>query len=33
MEPQRLIGRAVNTDDHRGRYVSRLKDSPHCEIN
>src|ERR1700747_2815423 len=27
MEPQRLIGRAVNTDEHRGRYVSRLEDS------
>ena len=27
MEPQRLIGQAVNTDDHRGRYVGRLEDS------
>src|SRR5580700_6700626 len=27
MEPQRLIGPAVNTDDHRGRYVGRLEDS------
>src|SRR5579872_6029095 len=27
MEPQRLIGQAMCTDDHRGRYVGRLKDS------
>src|SRR5215469_11241173 len=27
MEPQRLIGQAVYTDDHRGRYVGRLEDS------
>src|SRR6516165_4798503 len=27
MEPQRLIGQAVNADDHRGRYVGRLEDS------
>jgi hypothetical protein len=27
MEPQRLIGQAVNTDDHRGRYAGRLEDS------
>jgi len=27
MEPQRFIGQAVNTDDHRGRYVGRLEDS------
>jgi len=27
MEPQRLIGQAVDTDDHRGRYAGRLEDS------
>src|SRR5215469_4751970 len=27
MEPQRLIGQAVHTDDHRGRHVGRLEDS------
>ena len=27
MEPQRLIGQPVDTDDHRGRYVGRLEDS------
>src|SRR6516225_9910137 len=27
MEPQRLIGQAVNTDDHGGRYLGRLEDS------
>jgi hypothetical protein len=27
MEPQRLIGQAVNTDDHRGRYAGRLEDA------
>ena len=32
MEPQRLIGQPVDTDDHRGRYVGRLEDPPHCEI-
>src|SRR5215471_1571040 len=26
MEPQRLVGQAVNTDDHRGRYAGRLED-------
>src|SRR5436190_16248155 len=26
MEPQRLIGQPVCTDDHRGRYVGRLED-------
>ena len=25
MEPQRLIGQPVYTDDHRGRYVGRLE--------
>ena len=27
MEPQRLIGQPVNTDDHRGRDVGRLKEA------
>src|SRR5262249_49795045 len=27
MEPSRLIGQAVYTDDHCGRYVGRLEDS------
>src|ERR1051326_1676766 len=27
MEPQCLVGQAMRTDDHRGRYVSRLKDT------
>src|SRR5215467_8821792 len=27
MEAQRLIGQAMCTDDHRGRYVGRLKDT------
>ena len=27
MEPQRLIGQPVHTDDHRGRYVGRLEHS------
>ena len=26
MEPQRLIGQPVDTDDHRGRYVGRLEE-------
>ena len=26
MEPQRLVGQPVYTDDHRGRYVGRLEE-------